>query len=250
MHGPVRAAYLRQTNFKNVQPQILRSLHRRMVAKYIRDQLDDLEEFMDDEDPDHDLPPDLEELGNVVVGAKSKPTSFLTLEVVMKTDTAFNRFRIRFTEFLNVFLPAHGHPFPGGKRVQLTPEQEITPYLFLKVYFKSLDNWLDEADYLCCNPSFHNRERYDAAIVKTTRGNIFVRLDFVFTYKIDERDKALGLYRVRERQRKDCEFISVHSIIRGALLAPDFNRQGDYLVVDIVDADMFFRLKSMYPAYT
>lgn len=106
--------------------------------------------------------------------------------------------------------------------------------------------------------------------MKTTTGNVFVRLVLVFTCEIggktypfalvhsldvatgqrSAKDKALGFYRVRERQRIKCEFISVHSIIRGALLAPDFDRKGDYLVVDVVDPDMFFRLKTMYPNRT
>lgn len=238
-----------------------------MVGKYIRDQLDDLEEFLEDDDPEQELPSDLEALGNVIVGAKRKPTSFLALEASMKNDAAFTRFRIRFAEFLNVFLPAFGHPLPGGKRVTFIPDHEITPCQFLKVFFKSLDNWVDDADYLRCNPSFHNRERYDAALVKTTTGIVFVRLVYVFTCKIEKqvhpfalvhaldvgtgqrsgKDKALGLYRVRERQRKNSEFISVHSIIRGAFLVPDFGVKGDYLAVDVVDADMFFRLKAMYP---
>ncbi|KAF8217280.1 hypothetical protein K438DRAFT_1954122 [Mycena galopus ATCC 62051] len=267
MHGPVRAAYLRKTNFKNVQPQILRSLHRRMVGKYIRDQLNDLDVFLDD-DPESVPPPDLETLGNVVVGAKRPLISFLALEAAMKNDPAFVRFRLRFADFINVFLPAHGHALPGGKRVVFVPDQEITPYQFLKVFFKSLDNWLDDADFLRCNPSFHNRERYDAALVKTTSGNIFVRLVYVFTCKLEEqvhpfalmqaldvgigqrsaKDKALGLYRVGQKERRKCEFISVHSIICGALLAPDFAKKGDYLVVDILDADMYFRLLAMYPA--
>ncbi|KAF8164494.1 hypothetical protein K438DRAFT_1909729 [Mycena galopus ATCC 62051] len=266
MHGPVRAAYLRQTNFKNVQPQILRSLHRRMVSKYIRDQLQDLDVFLDD-DPDHVPPPDLEVLGNVVIGAKKKQISFLALEDTMKNDAAFTRFRLVFAEFVNVFLQAHGHALPRGKRVVFVPEQEITPYQFLKVFFKSLDNWLDNADFLRCNPSFHNRERYDAALVKTTSGNIFVRLVYVFTCQIGEQthpfalvqaldvgvgqcsaqDKALGVYRVRQRERRKSEFISVYSIIRGALLAPDSKKKGDYLVVDVVDPDMYFRLLAMYP---
>ncbi|KAF8136888.1 hypothetical protein K438DRAFT_2120589 [Mycena galopus ATCC 62051] len=255
MHGP------------NVQPQILRSLHRRMVGKYIRDQLNDLDVFLED-DPESVPPPDLETLGNVMVGAKKPQISFLALEAAMKNDAAFARFRLRFADFINVFLPAHGHALPGGKRVVFVPDQEIIPYQFLKVFFKSLDNWLDDADFLQCNPSFHNQERYDAALVKTTSGNIFVRLVYVFTCKLEEqvhpfalvqaldvgigqrsaKDKALGLYRVRQKERKKCEFISVHSIIRGALLAPDFAKKGDYLIVDILDADMYFRLLAMYPA--
>ncbi|KAJ7715035.1 hypothetical protein DFH07DRAFT_785677 [Mycena maculata] len=274
MHGPARAAYLRQTNFKNVEPQILRSLHRRMVGKYIRDQMDDLDKLAeeDDEPQDHenDEPSDLEVLGNVVVGAKKKPISFLSLQNEMNKDAAFQNFRIRFSDFLSGFLQAHGLPLPGGKRATFIPEQEITPYQYLKVFFRSLDNWADETDYLRCSPSFHNRERYDAAIVKTTTGNVFVRLVYVFTCTIEEKvypfalvqaldvgtgqrsakDKALGFYRIRERERKKAEFISIQSIIRGALLAPDFDKPGDYLVADDVDSDMFLRLKAMYSGRT
>jgi hypothetical protein len=102
--------------------------------------------------------------------------------------------------------------------------------------------------------------------VKTTQGNIFVRLVYVFTFEIDGRrhpfalvqaldvgipqrytkDRVLSLYRVRQREREKCEFISVHSIIRGALLVPDFEVKGDHIVVDLVDADMYFRIKAMY----
>ncbi|KAJ7713252.1 hypothetical protein B0H16DRAFT_1810756 [Mycena metata] len=276
MHGPARAAYLRQTNFKNVTPQILRSLHRRMVGKYILEQLDDLDALWEDEDSDEPVdldnidPLDLEEFGNVVVGAKHTVVSFSALETAMKRDLAFANFRIRFSDFLSEFLPAYGHALPGGKRVRFTPEQEITPYRYLKVFFQSLDDWKDEKDYLRCNPSFHNHERYDAALVKTTTGTIFVRLVFVFTWTSEgktypfalvqpldvgigqrsAKDKALHFYRVREKPRHRCEFISVHSIIRGALLAPDFDKKGDYLAIDGVDSDMFLRLMELYPNYT
>ncbi|KAJ7241195.1 hypothetical protein B0H12DRAFT_1250508 [Mycena haematopus] len=272
MHGPARAAYLRQTNFKDVTPQILRSLHRRMVGKYILDQLDDLDQLLvDDSDESSNSqtkePADLEELGNVMIGAKQKSISFLELENTMKMDLAFQNFRIRFADFLSEFLPTYGHALPHGKRVKFTAHQEITPYRYLKVFFQSFDNWVDDTDYLRCSPSFHNCERYDAALVKTVTGTIFVRLAFIFACTIDDKtypfalvqaldvgtgrqsakDKTLNFYRVRERPRKECEFISVHSIIRGALLAPDFDKRGDYLVIAVVDGDMFLRLKELYP---
>ncbi|KAJ7824630.1 hypothetical protein B0H14DRAFT_3728340 [Mycena olivaceomarginata] len=266
MHQPLRDAYHNQTNFKNVQPQILRSVHRHMVGRYIREQLGDLDQFLDEEDPENLPPTDLEAVGNVVVGSKLPATSFLALETEMKTDTAFTKFRIRFAEFLNVFLPAYGYPLPRGKRVTLVAGEEIIPYQFLKVFFKSLENWLDDVDFLRCNPCFHGLARYDAALVKTTQGNIFVRLVYVFTFEIDGRrhpfalvqaldvgipqrytkDRVLSLYRVRQREREKCEFISVHSIICGALLVPDFEVKGDHIVVDLVDADMYFRIKAMY----
>ncbi|KAJ7700548.1 hypothetical protein B0H14DRAFT_3100108 [Mycena olivaceomarginata] len=238
LHRPLRDAYHNQTNFKNVQPQILRSVHRRMVGKYIREQLGDLDQSLDDDENPENLPPaDLEVVGNVVVGSKLPATSFLALEAEMKKDAAFTKFRI-----------------------------QIIPYQFLKVFFKSLENWLDDVDFLRCNPCFHGLARYDAALVKTTQGNIFVRLVYVFTFEIDGRrhpfalvqaldvgipqrytkDRVLSLYRVRQCEREKCEFISVHSIIRGALLIPDFEIQGDHLVVDIVDGDMYLRIKAMY----
>ena len=61
------------------------------------------------------------------------------------------------------------------------------------------------------------------------------------------KDKDLGLFRIRAKPRKSAEFISIHSIIRGALVAKDFQQEGDYLVIDAVDTDMFLRLKRMYP---
>lgn len=126
---------------------------------------------------------------------------------------------------------------------------------------------MDCADYLRCNPSFHNRPRFDAALIKTVAGDIFVRLIYVFAVSVNEqvhpfalvqpldsprgvvsnKDKALKFYRIRAKPRQASEFIPVRSIIRGALLAPDFSREGDYLVMDIVDEDMWLRLKQMYP---
>ncbi|KAJ7735230.1 hypothetical protein B0H14DRAFT_3613738 [Mycena olivaceomarginata] len=227
MHRPLRDAYHNQTNFKNVQPQILRSVHRRMVGKYIREQLGDLDQFLDEEDPENLPPTDLEVVGNVVVGSKLPATSFLALEAEMKTDTAFTKFRIRFAEFLNVFLPAYGYPLPRGKRVALVAGEEIIPYQFLKVFFKSLEiGWTTSTD-----------DATPFALVQALDVGIPQRYT---------KDRVLRLYRVRQREREKCEFISVHSIIRGALLVPDFEIKGDHLVVDIVDADMYFRIKAMY----
>ncbi|KAJ7813814.1 hypothetical protein B0H14DRAFT_2852085 [Mycena olivaceomarginata] len=194
MHRPLRDAYHNQTNFKNVQPQILRSVHRRMVGRYIREQLGDARQAV----------------GNVVVGSK---------------------------------LPATRTP-------HLQNSASIIPYQFLKVFLKSLENWLDDVDFLRCNPCFHGLARYDAALVKTTQGNIFVRLVYVFTFEIDGRRHPFALVQaldvgIPQRYTKD-RVLSLHSIIRGALLVPDFEVKGDHIVVDLVDADMYFRIKAMY----
>ncbi|KAJ7742454.1 hypothetical protein DFH07DRAFT_750441 [Mycena maculata] len=281
MHASPRNTYLRQTNFKDVAPQqILKAEHRRLVGKFIRDQLDDLDKLAQQnrEDPDTEPadpdvePGDAEQLAdNVVMGAKRPSITFKELEEQMiVNDAAFQRFRIRLSEFLSTNLPIYGYALPGGRRVNLLAEQKIAPFQFLKVFYQSLASWEDAADYLRCNPKFFGRPRYDGALVKTANGDIFVKLIYLFKISVDDepdekkkvyhplalvqpldaplgllsaKDKALKLIRVRARPKQQSEFIFVRSIIRGAVLAPAFDRQGDYLVMDVVDADMYFRLK-------
>ncbi|KAJ3965203.1 hypothetical protein EV361DRAFT_671744, partial [Lentinula raphanica] len=64
-------------------------------------------------------------------------------------------------------------------------------------------------------------------------------------------DKDLGLLRVRKQ--RDTEFISVRSIIRGAVLIPasdDPLKIDEMLVWDALDGDMFLRVKESFPGYT
>ena len=104
--------------------QILRSIHRSTVSRYIRDQLDYLDEAinnalnseLDSEDVE---PADLERVDNVYIGAKRKPVSFSSLEEEMREDNAFRNFRTRFADFLSDFLPTYGHPLPGPRHIPI-----------------------------------------------------------------------------------------------------------------------------------
>ncbi|KIY63093.1 hypothetical protein CYLTODRAFT_446826 [Cylindrobasidium torrendii FP15055 ss-10] len=73
-------------------------------------------------------------------------------------------------------------------------------------------------------------------------------------------DKDLRFYRVRSLPRRQSMLVPVENIVRGALLAedrmgqppivledwaPDFSRVQDYLVVDLIDEDMFIRMQSL-----
>ncbi|KAJ7742995.1 hypothetical protein B0H14DRAFT_3097190 [Mycena olivaceomarginata] len=235
MHRPLRDAYHNQTNFKNVQPQILRSMHRRHGRQIYPRAAGDLDQFLDEEDPENLPPTDLEAVGNVVVGSKLPATSFLALETEMKTDTAFTKFRI----------------------LTLVAGEEIIPYQFLKVFFKSLENWLDDVDFLRCNPCFHGLARYDAALVKTTQGNIFIdgrRHPFALVQALDVWDPPTvhqgpsvePVSRPPAREGEVRIYFSSLYHSSGALLVPDFEVKGDHIVVDLVDADMYFRIKAMY----
>lgn len=60
----------------------------------------------------------------------------------------------------------------------------------------------------------------------------------------------MGIFRVSKRPRGKSEIISVKSIIRGALLVQDFQVgiENQFLVVDIIDGDMFLQVQEMRKA--
>jgi hypothetical protein len=64
---------------------------------------------------------------------------------------------------------------------------------------------------------------------------------------VTRKDRLLHLYHLHAKPRKQAEFISAHSIVRGILLAPDFNTVGEYFIVNIADTDVSLRLKSIFP---
>ncbi|KIY63252.1 hypothetical protein CYLTODRAFT_382521 [Cylindrobasidium torrendii FP15055 ss-10] len=87
---------------------------------------------------------------------------------------------------------------------------------------------------------------YDAALLKSQ--------------ELATLDQDLCFYRVRSQSRKDSRIIPIASIVRGALLVEDvFKVEGylhqedyeaakdrhDYLVMDIIDEDMFIRMKTL-----
>ncbi|KAF7344565.1 hypothetical protein MSAN_01938500 [Mycena sanguinolenta] len=271
LHGSARATYLRQTNFKNVAPQILKSEHRTMVGKRIRDQIDDLDEIRQiepqEEEDDNEVPQDItEKLDNVALGSKLPLISFDQLEQEMKADSAFNRFRLKFSDFFTRFLHTYEGGLPGGKPVNFKATDTIGPFQFLKIFYQSLDDWSDEEDFLRCNPNFHRCSRFDAALVLTATGTIFVQLIYLFEVSangkvypfalvqpldapvgvVSAKDKDLKLFRVRAKPRQASEFIPVRSIIRGAVVVRDSKRDGDFFVMDVLGHDMFLRLRNMY----
>ncbi|KAJ7896870.1 hypothetical protein B0H13DRAFT_1623675, partial [Mycena leptocephala] len=104
-------------------------------------------------------------------------------------------------------------------------------------------------------------------LVKTEDKPFFARLLYLFSCTVEKKshrfalvlpldaptgratriDKALRFRRVHAKLRKHSEFISVHSIIRGAVLVPDFDKLNEFIVFDVLDPDMSRRLKDLYP---
>lgn len=110
-------------------------------------------------------------------------------------------------------------------------------------------------------------ERRDFVIVKTTSAFIFAQLLFIFTCSFDgncfpiclvqpldgkihnprPKDQELRLRRVRARSNNTA-FVFARSIVRGAPLIQDFDRVGDYFVMDVADhgGDLFLRCNEIF----
>jgi hypothetical protein len=133
-----------------------------------------------------------------------------------------------------------------------------------------------KTDHLRCSPKFHGRPRYDCILVKGAPENFFARILMIFTLEINGNrlcfayiqpfdpiyqhmnrlisDTELELLRFREQSSKNATFISIHSIIRGAVLIPSgesgTHRTADYLLFDLLDCDMFLRGREMIERYS
>ncbi|KAJ7502355.1 hypothetical protein B0H11DRAFT_1712852, partial [Mycena galericulata] len=177
-----------------------------------------------------DLEPSI--LSNVDIGAKVKPILFTTLEEEMSSDLAFERFRVKFGDFISKFLTDFGYNLPNRQWMRFDGVNTVSPFQLLKVHYESMGTWTSTADYLRCNPKFHGYPRY--VLIKTARQPIFAQIIYLFSRV----DKLLRFIRVRARPRKNSEFISVHSIIRGAVMVPDFDKAGEFIVFDVLDTDM------------
>ncbi|KAJ7914598.1 hypothetical protein B0H13DRAFT_2250692 [Mycena leptocephala] len=252
MHGAIRKTYLRLTNFKDVTPQLVKHDHRRTVATFIREQIEAL-----NGDPS-ESPEDTESsvLSNIDIRSKLKPVPFVKLEQDMSHDTAFQRLRVKFGVFITQFLTAHDYNLPNGKPLRFDDTDTISPFQFFKVHYEFMSDWKWTADYLRCNPKFHDHPRYDFVLVQTTDKPIFAQLLYMFsctvegkshhfalilpldapTGNVKKKDKLLRFRRVRAQARKNSEFISLHSVIRGAVLVADSDRAGDFLVFDVLSS--------------
>lgn len=130
-------------------------------------------------------------------------------------------------------------------------------------------DWKLTTDLLRANPDFHRRPRYDYVMIQASDTEVmFAQILYIFGVTVNntemhvalvlpfdetpdrhhrERDEALHFTRVQARHRSKATFIHVESIVRGAVLVKDFEAEhGDeYIVMDVLDADLWWRMKSV-----
>ncbi|KAJ3721171.1 hypothetical protein C8R42DRAFT_670007 [Lentinula raphanica] len=266
LHGPIRKIYLNRTNFKDIGDQITRIEHQSVVSGLIQGRINELDEYLHPTIADE--PDDIESLTSdphFCLGSKQKAISFRDLE---QTHSRFSRFHILLSDFISQLLPASNIPLPGGRYFKFSPDEKITPYQYLKVHYESLDTWQVESDNLRCSPSFNGLPRYDFIVFNSVDGPIFAQIWYLFTCIVNNEtypvafvqsyksvslsrrprsDKALGLLRLRKEPKM--EFISLHSIIRGAVTVPLDGTANELFVWDVLDGDMYLRVLRDFPGY-
>jgi hypothetical protein len=248
------------------------------VSALVRSQLDDLDEAKDKPGDDEAATDILE---HVSLGSNQKGCTLRSVEQDHAGDRRFHNFRTRLSRFFNIFFPAHNIPLPSNKPITFEPDNlvhilsamptqslrtyQVIEHRFIIVRYESMVDWKLKSDYLRCSPMFHNSPRYDGVIIQSLDTFFFGKLIFIFSCTVNsvsypialihpldvpigvrrQLDQDLGIIRLKAVPEASTEFISVHSIIRGALIVEDFDNPREVLVIDMVDADMFLRLKGL-----
>ncbi|KAJ7573387.1 hypothetical protein C8J56DRAFT_1066092 [Mycena floridula] len=284
LHGPIRKIYQNQTNFKDVAHQILKIEHKLSVALMMREELSALGNqarhrlkllLSEHDDDDHPLPipDDLETFERVIISSKDKKMSLDSLCALHNHAPAFRRLHIQLGTFFTSSFQAHRIPLPHQRAVQFTKQELVVPFKFVTVSYQCTVSWKLVDDYLRCNPDFHHHPRYDFVLVDSPDSPFFGELISMFSCTVGEKryhvaliwlfevvpqnnrsrmDKDLGFLRVRQHAGVESEIISLDSVIRGAV-AISTNVDGptiDRLVLDVLDKDMFLRVKQTWPGYT
>ncbi|EKM49412.1 uncharacterized protein PHACADRAFT_33470 [Phanerochaete carnosa HHB-10118-sp] len=246
-HGPSKQSYCYQTNKRDFVPQILKVEHQSLVAMNIRHNIEVWDELHQEPEED-DKPTDPRfNFGKLHLGAPQQPSCFEAVENA---------------QFINRYLLP-----PGSPSVHFRASDSITECRFLKVDYESAVTWCTLTDYLRCNPNFYGHPRYDGVILDIGNDTvIFGKLLHAFICQIGQdlepialvwpldapvgvhlrKDKHLGLYCVHAKPRIQAEFFSLRPLVRGAVLVEDPDRYGDFFVMDVVDTDMFLRVKAIF----
>jgi hypothetical protein len=84
---------------------------------------------------------------------------------------------------------------------------------------------------------------------KTYQMALILPIDRLTINRNRPRDHALRLTRVRSRPRYDSVVVDTETLIRGALLTSEHDSPGEFFVLDVIDDDFWWRMKSVSLAH-
>lgn len=248
----VKQAY-RQTNYKNVEAQMVRIDENQEAVAQIRmfvDQFDTARESLNDEDLADEVIAREGHLieNNYSLGSRSATMKLSMVETHHRKDSNFSHFASKLLEFMD--------EIPQEQRPSIDHNTIIQPYKCLYITFRSMEDWRSSKDILRCNTNFHGRERFDFVAINTDPVS-FAQLLFVFTCK-DSEDRQCDVALVKMLmpsvlksiqwegmqafEEQDVQFISLEYIIRGCHFIPFFSsKKKIYFLNDVIDSDTFVR---------
>ncbi|KAI0697352.1 hypothetical protein BC835DRAFT_1206783, partial [Cytidiella melzeri] len=272
MNRPVREAYHRQTNFKDVELQLGKLDDRDQAVVSIRAHLDALDEqaqlLLADVGPSKEPKTTEWQFAQVYLGSRQKPTDLKDFTAQAAHDDAFVRFRQKLADCLTAIIARENPPgihLPQNRRGRNTPtlhNLDKASFFFLKVDYESTVSWRTATDRLYSKPSCPSRnKRCDCVMIQMSETEVtFGRLVQLFVYFHEgnryalalvhpftgntaarDGDAELGLCRIRMQPRRNSLVIPVQSIIRGVLVVADDENANEYTIVDALDQDIFLR---------
>ncbi|KAI0084277.1 hypothetical protein BDY19DRAFT_1026392 [Irpex rosettiformis] len=213
LNGAIRDAYHRQTNFKNVEPQLAELEDRSMASNTIRAYItacDDSEEAgsyptESELKSDDDTTRSPMKFGPVYLGSRQRPISILTFVSHGHDDSAFINFIAKLQACVSDLL-IREHLDACERDGTLVREMDPIPsvgasdliheFRYVEVDFEHKITWRLATDRLRCSPQVYGRPRYDSVVVDWTIGNqenhIVCKLIRVFVYETVNGQK-LGL---------------------------------------------------------
>ncbi|KAF9470067.1 hypothetical protein BDN70DRAFT_902412, partial [Pholiota conissans] len=267
-HRPLKRFYKR-TNFKNTDPQILKLNEISVAATLIREVIAESDDAILERDLDLEKGEGVEDesksgsLQHTTVGSPLKSRQLSEVEAEHSDDGAFSEFRKKVNTALISFISSDE---------SVANEEKATPYQYIKLSYESVINWQITTDILRTNECFHNRPRYDFVLLQASKKDfIFAQLLYTFGVTFNEciyqmalilpmdkpivqsknlfhkLDIDLRFKRLRSRPRSGTAVIGLDSLIRGAVLIEAYGckNNDEFIVMDVVDADMWWRMKTI-----
>ncbi|KAH8980970.1 hypothetical protein EDB86DRAFT_2813253 [Lactarius hatsudake] len=270
LHGHIKKAYARRTNFKDIAPQILKIEHAKFVSLLIRTEIDEIDETASETTDDEGTTQIHDQAMLPVTDPSRLSMSPRSIRNSISTScTHQENLCFTYLYFLFFYCFQQGNKGPFQKRTNYLQKDIPSSFSVLFILFRHISGeifgfW---SDFLKFCPGFHGDERRDCVIVHAVPGPFFARLLLIFSVSVADKaysiclvqpldapirpqqikDRELGLHRVRTRLNKT-KFIFARTIIRGAPLIEDFDKAGDFYVMDVVDhtGDLFLRCNEIF----
>ncbi|KAF8268768.1 hypothetical protein EI94DRAFT_1576741, partial [Lactarius quietus] len=228
LHGPLKKSYALRTNFKNFAGQILRFEHMTFVSVLIRSHIDELERIAREANEGATMGPELR--GKLILDGH---ISLHSQQPMAPLISFGDDFHLRLASWLTSELEAFGVQLPQA--IVFSPEDNITEYRSVKVVYKSKGHFFARLLLIFSVSVAHST--YTVCLIQPLDTPIGSQRP---------KDLELGLHRVRTRRAT--EFIFSRSIIRGVPLIKDFDKEGDFYIMDVADhtGDLFLRCKDTF----